>query len=267
MTGWRAPPPLAPDGCVLVTGASSGIGAALALHYAAPGRPLLLWGRDAARLEAVAERCRARGARVRIRALDLLQSDTVLPAIRADDAAAPVALAIIAAGLGDIQPQGAATERPEHVRELGLVNFVAATVLATALAERMADRGVGRLGLIGSVAGFQALPFAAAYCGSKAGLARFAEALRHGVRRHGVIVCLISLGFVDTPMSQRLVCAKPLLLGPEDAARRIAAALARGRGHAVVPWPASLLGVANLLPAPVRRTVIGLLRVTQRQRP
>jgi short-subunit dehydrogenase len=251
----------------MVTGASSGIGAALALHYAAPGRPLLLWGRDAARLEAVAERCRALGALARTRVLDLLQSEAVLPAIRADDAAAPVAFAIIAAGLGDIQQEGAATERPEYVRELGLVNFVAATVIATALAERMAGRGGGRLGLIGSVAGFQALPFAAAYCGSKAGLARFAEALHHGVRRHGVSVSLISLGFVDTPMSRRLVCAKPLLLSPEDAARQIASALARGRGHAVVPWPAALLQVANVLPGPVRRTLVGLVRVTQRQRP
>jgi short-subunit dehydrogenase len=88
---------------ILITGASGGLGAALAQHYAAPAITLLLWGRDEGRLEAVARRCRRFGAHVMTRSLDLANSDAATAAIEEEETLGPIDLAIFAAGLGDIR--------------------------------------------------------------------------------------------------------------------------------------------------------------------
>lgn len=250
---------------VWITGASSGLGEALALHYAAAGRALILWGRDAARLEAVAARCRALGAKVRTRVFDLTDTGALLPAITADDDTLEVDLAIFAAGLGDIQKPGALAEAPEAVLALGLVNFAAPSMLATAMAARMAARGGGQIILIGSAASFHALPFAAGYAGSKAGLLRFGQALRLGMARHQVGVTLISPGFIDTPMSRRLTSAKPFMLTAQAAAARIAQAAEANRGHVILPWPFALLRALDaVLPEPCKNFILRRLRAEQR---
>lgn len=257
-------PPGATPRDILVTGASSGLGAALARHYASPGRRLLLWGRDPDRLGAVAACCRGQGAEVRVRALELADGQAALAAVREDDRTMPIELAILAAGIGDMRAFGAATERAELVLELGLVNFVAASTLATGLAERMVERGRGQIVLVGSVAGFHDLPFAPGYSGSKAGLARFAAALRLGLHRHGIGVTLVSPGFVDTPMSRRLRCPKPFLLDADVASSRIAGAIAQDRAHLILPWPFAVLRAIDLImPSSLRRLILGRLDAEQ----
>ncbi|MCQ8278619.1 SDR family NAD(P)-dependent oxidoreductase [Acetobacteraceae bacterium KSS8] len=242
---------------ILVTGASSGIGAALALRYAGPGRLLLLWGRDRDRLDRVAAECRARGAETRTRSLDLAAQDTVLAALGEDDDATPVSLLILAAGLGDMRAADSVTEAPESVLRLGAVNFSVPAAMATLIGGRMARRGGGRIALIGSVAAFHDLPYAAAYAGSKAGLARFAGALRLGLEKHGVGVVLISPGFVDTPMSRRVRSAKPFLLPVDTAADRMAIAIDRNDAHLLLPWPFAVLGgLSAMLPPFMRRAIL-----------
>ncbi len=250
--------------CVLVTGASSGIGAALALAYAQPGRQLILWGRDAGRLERTADRCRAAGAATRVRVIDLAGGTTALAAALEDDQSHPVDLAILAAGLGDMRQIGETTERPETVLELGKVNFAAPAALATLFADRMGARGGGRIALLGSVAAFHDLPFAPAYVGSKAGLARFATALRLGVQNLGVGVVLVSPGFIDTPMSRRVRAAKPFVMSAERAAGLIRAAIAANRPHLILPWQFAVLRVAAALtPTPLLRRIMRRVRAEQ----
>lgn len=244
---------------ILVTGASGGIGGAIARHYARPGVHLSLWGRDAARLTAVAQACRSTGASVQVHSLDITDLDTALRTLAADDTdeAGPIDLALFASGRGDIRAPGDKVEDARLVAGLAAVNFTAPAALATALAGRMAERGYGGIVLIGSAAAFHALPFAAAYSGSKAGLARFAEALRLGVQAHGVRVTLVSPGFVDTPAGREVPGPKPLMLAPDELARRIARAAARGRAHLVTPWPFVLLRLLDrLLPRPLRERLL-----------
>jgi short-subunit dehydrogenase len=245
---------------ILITGASGGLGAALARHYAAPGRTLLLWGRDGGRLAAIASTCREAGAEVAVRSLDLSDTAAAIAAITEEDDDGAIDLALLAAGTGDVQAVGDLVEDPTQVMRLGLINFVATSAMAATLARRMTERREGRIVLIGSAAAFHALPFAAAYAGSKAGLARFAQALRLGVKEHGVFVTLVSPGFIDTAAGQRTGGARPFLLQPEDAAARIARAAARGQSHAIFPWPfAALRWVDRLLPGPLRdRLLLGL---------
>lgn len=245
---------------ILITGASGGLGAALARHYAAPGRTLSLWGRDGERLEAVAAVCRKAGADTAVRFLDLSDAAAAIAALDEEDDRGAIDLALLAAGMGDVQAPGDLVEDATQVMRLGLVNFVATTTMAAALARRMAQRGEGRIVLIGSAAAFHALPFAAAYAGSKAGLARFAQALRLGAKEHGVRVTLVSPGFIDTAAGQKTGGARPFLLQPADAAARIAKVAARGQAHAIFPWPFAVLRwVDRLLPRPLRdRLLLGL---------
>ena len=230
----------------------------MARHYARPGVHLALWGRDAVRLAANAEACRAAGASADVRSLDITDLDAALQALASEeqgggDGIGPIDLAVFASGLGDIRAPGDKVEDPKLVARLAAINFTAPTTLAAALAGRMAERGHGSIVLIGSAAAFHPLPFATAYSGTKAGLARFAEALRLGVREYGVNVTLVSPGFVDTATGRKVPGPRPLMLAPGELAARIAAAEARGRAHLVTPWPFVVLRLLDcVLPRIVR---------------
>jgi len=244
----------------LITGASGALGGALARARAGPGQRLLLWGRDAPRLAAVAADCRTAGADVVVRQLDLADTAAALAALAADDASAPIAQALLVAGQGDPVPAGCLVEPPEQVARLAAINFGAPAALAAALAGRMAARGQGRILLIGSAAGFHALPHAPSYAASKAGLARFAQALRLAVAPAGVVVTLVSPGFIDWPGGGRPV-PRPLLIPLELAARRILAAFDAGAGHAIIPRRFALLRLLDrLLPGPLRAAILRRIR-------
>ncbi|MYL98900.1 SDR family NAD(P)-dependent oxidoreductase [Novosphingobium sp. FGD1] len=249
---------------ILITGASGGLGGALARHYARSdtetGVKLSLWGRDRARLEAVAHDCRTAGAQVSVRSLDLADVDGALAALAGEDAADPFDLVLLASGRGDVRASGDLVEDAAMVAALGTVNFTAPAAMAAAIAARMAERGSGGIVLVGSAAAFHALPFAAAYAGTKAGLARFADALRIGVARHGVSVTLVSPGFIDTAAGRKVPGPKPMLMAPGAVAARIAQAAETRRAHLVLPWPFAVLRwIDRLLPGPLRDRVLSSL--------
>lgn len=245
---------------ILITGASSGIGAAIAARYAAPGIHLSLWGRDNARLSDVAARAQASGASVSVTALDLADAARVVGLLEAEDDARPIDVAILAAGRGGTRAAGEVTEDPMEVMRVAAVNFAAPVAMASALAGRMAARGAGRIALIGSAAAFFPLPQAPAYSASKAGLAMFADALRLSVARHGVAVTLVSPGFIDTPMSQGLGRARPFLVSADRAAVLVMAAVERRAAHAIFPRPFALLPLLSwATPAWLRNRLLARL--------
>jgi short-subunit dehydrogenase len=246
-------------GAILITGASGALGGALAQALAAPGARLMLWGRDAGRLAAVADACTAAGARCETVLLDLADAGAAVARLAAADRAAPIAEAWLVAGLGDPAPPGARVEPPDQVARLLTVNLATPAALAAALAQRMEGRGHGRIVLIGSAAGFHALPFAAGYAGSKAGLARFADALRIAVAPAGVVVSLVSPGFIARPGRDDVPRAVQTPL-PTVAARVLAAGRA-GRAHAIVPAAFAWLRLVDrALPRPIRDRLLRALR-------
>src|SRR3546814_10637629 len=109
------------DRRILITGASGALGGALARHMATPGTRLLLWGRAASRLSAIATECRAAGAAVEQRQVDLADVPAALAALAADDLVGPVDAALLVAGQGDAVRPGQVVESAEQVARLASV--------------------------------------------------------------------------------------------------------------------------------------------------
>jgi short-subunit dehydrogenase len=224
---------------ILITGASSGIGAALALHYARPGVRLALTGRDTVRLEDVAARCREAGAELRSAVLDVRDSAALAGWIEAVDAERPIDLLIanagISGGTGGPVAEDGLLEPAAQVRAIlaanvdGLVNTVLPAL------RHMAARGRGQIALMSSLASFRGLPGTPTYSASKALVRTWAEGLRPDYARLGVEINALCPGYVQSPMTDRNDFRMPFLMSPERAARRIARGLAANRARIVFP--------------------------------
>ncbi|MBY0335799.1 MAG: SDR family NAD(P)-dependent oxidoreductase [Acetobacteraceae bacterium] len=223
---------------VLITGASSGLGAALARECAGPGVALHLSGRDEARLAAVADACRGRGAEVAARVLDVRDADAM-----ADWIAGAGALDLAIANAGVSAGTGDAWEPPEQSRRLfeinvtGVLNTALPAITAMAAQPAGPDGVRGRVAVIASIAAFVAAPGAPAYCATKSAVQRWAEAMDATERHRGVRLHAVCPGYVRTPMTARNAFPMPFLMDAEDAARRTLAGIAAGRVRVVYPWP------------------------------
>ena len=242
---------------ILITGASSGIGAALARAYARGGVTLLLWARDQARLDEVAGECRALGAVVETQAFDLRDAAGFAAGLAAADSATPIVLAIFNAGLGGSAPADVFAETPDAAQAIAEVNFVAPVTGASVIADAMARRGAGHIVLVGSIAESFPLPMAPTYAATKAGLRMFAQSLDIRMAKHGVTVTLVSPGFIDTPMSRQVTEPKPFLMNADTAAKIIARGIARRARTIVVPWQFRVIrGLAALVPRALLRLIL-----------
>lgn len=249
-------PPMKNPGSILISGASSGIGAALARLYAAPGIQLALGGRDVQRLDTVAEACRRVGASVETTPVDVTDAAATMRWVEAADDAAPLDLVIANAGIsGGTFGGGESHEQASAIFAVN-VDGVVNTVLPAA--QRMRDRGRGQLALMSSLAGFRGLPGAPSYSASKAAVRAYGDALRGRLHREGIIVSVICPGFIRTPMTDVNGFPMPFLMEVEDAARRIRHGLARSRPRIAFPWPLyTVVRLAALLPPVLSDPVFG----------
>ncbi|MGF1623576.1 MAG: SDR family NAD(P)-dependent oxidoreductase [Alphaproteobacteria bacterium] len=220
---------------ILITGASSGLGAALARHYAMPNRRLSLSGRDRDRLEAVAAACRARGATVTPWVGDVTDRAAMRQWIEAADNADPLDLVIVNAGVS--AGTGDAGETEDQARRIFAVNLDGALNTLHPAKDRMVARGRGQIALISSLAGFRGFPGAPAYCASKAAVKAYGEALRIDLKPEGVALSVVCPGFVATPMTAVNRFPMPGLVQPDRAAAIIARGLRRNRARIAFPWP------------------------------
>lgn len=220
---------------ILVTGASGNLGRALACLLAAPGVELALWGRDELRLKETSELCRSQGAVTDTRSLDLADLDGAITALREEDAANPFDVVLLVAGQGATRATGQIAEDAAQIARQCQVNFTAPAAMAADIAGRMAQRKHGKVAVIGSAAGFHSLPFAPSYAGSKAGLARFTDALRLAVKPHGVSITLATPGFIAAQVVDPAIPARPMEISAERAAKGIIAATMQGKARITVP--------------------------------
>jgi len=242
---------------ILITGASSGIGAALARAYAREGVRLFLWGRDTVRLDAVASAARTRGAFVETRIFDITDFSLLNVVLESLDGEYPLDLVLLNAGLGGSLAPDRVGQEPHAAEKMAGVNFTAPILTANLTSDHMARRGKGQIVLIGSVAASFPLPMAPLYSASKAGLAMYAEALGLRLKRYGVGVTLVSPGFIDTPMSQSLNEPRPFLISADKAAAIIMRKVTRGARHIILPWQFSvILAVSKSVPGFILRAIL-----------
>ena len=256
-----------PPRSILVTGASSGLGAALAGLYAAPGATLALTGRDRERLERPAALCRDRGAVVHAATHELAQAGPVGAWVLEMDDAAPIDLAIAAAGISGGPQADQVTEGVASAAGQIAANLLGTVHVIEPLLPRMVARGGGHVAVVSSVAGYRGLPYSPGYSASKAGVRAYGEGLRAALAPHGVACSVIVPGFFDTPMTDRFVGDKPFLMSLERAASIVRAGLDRRRGRIVFP---RLLGLgiqaADLMPWMLGDAVLRAVRFHIRPR-
>jgi len=218
---------------IFITGASSGIGAALAEVYAAPGVTLILTARHAARLETVAERCRVQGAIVHTALLDVREAAPLAEFMLRMDALQPIDLVIANAGVSGGSEGG--LERERQARLIFDTNLTGVLNTIHPLMPRMTARRAGHIAIIASLAGMVALPPAPAYSASKAAVRYYGDALRGLLRRHGVMVSVVCPGYITTPMTERNRFFMPFIMPVERAAMRIKTALNKRYAHVFFP--------------------------------
>ncbi len=224
---------------ILITGASSGIGEALALHYAKPGVLLSLLGRNQARTDDVAERCKAQGATVVATSLDV-QNEAAMTAWMLERDAAQ-ALDIVIANAGVSAGSGAAGETPEQTRQIFSINVNGLLNTVLPIIEPMQRRKRGQIAVMASIAGFRGLPSAPAYCGSKAAIKVWGEGLRGALAPHNIGVSVICPGFVVSRISERNRFPMPFLMPAARAAKIIANGLQGNKGRIAFPWPMAFM--------------------------
>ncbi len=252
---------------VLITGASSGIGQALAARFYQAGYSLALVARRTAEIEAWivargidAERCRVYGA-------DVSQTDSIVAAGAACLARQGVPDVVIAnAGLS-VGIDTADRDDLDVLAQTFATNNVGLAATFHPFVSAMAARGSGRLVGIGSVAAIRGLPGHGAYCASKAGVVAYCESLRGELRTSGVKVVTLCPGYVDTPLTQGNRYGMPFLMQADQFADKAFRVIEAGASYRVIPWQMGVVAkLMRLLPnALFDRAVQGRARKKRRR--
>lgn len=231
---------------VLITGASSGIGAELARLYAGRRALVSLQGRSTTRLAQVAEQCRALGAVAETGAFDVRDRAALQAWLKARNAAQPVDLLIANAGIAGSGSAPGTREAPpgeedSRARTIMEVNVLGLIDTVEALLPAMMERRRGHIALMASLASYRGYATAPAYAASKAAIRVYGQGMRARLRPAGIQVSTIFPGFVETPLTAENPFPMPFLMSGQRAAGIIAAGLDRGRAKIAFPWTTHLL--------------------------
>jgi short-subunit dehydrogenase len=248
---------------IVITGASSGIGEALALRYARDGATLGLIGRNMERLEGVAVRCRGIGAEVWIGRIDVRARAELMSWLEEFDRAAPIDLLIANAGVMEGTPPGGIIEPPDAAYALIETNVLGVLNTVQPMIPRMMARGRGQIAIVSSIAGFIPLPDAPSYCASKSAVLNYGRALRDVLAPYGVGVSVICPSYITTPMLMRESGPKPFVMAPDKAAGLICRGINKNRALIAFPFFFALITrLGGLLPDYLRRWTMRPFRFT-----
>lgn len=223
---------------ILITGASSGIGEALALHYAADGVFLALSGRNSERLAQVSEACSAKGADVETALVDVTDKEamnswiTQLYEERALDLI--VANAGISGGTGGVM-QGEPVTDARKIFNVNLIGVFNTIEPALQMMEKTGHKG--QIAIISSLAGFRGWPGAPAYSASKGAVRFYGEALRGALKDSGIKINVVCPGFVTSRMTDVNDYRMPMIMPADKAAKIIARGLEKNKGRICFPFP------------------------------
>jgi len=256
------------DKLVFITGASSGIGQALAWRYHQAGWRLALAARRSAEIENWA---RAKGIpadRFAVFGADVADTDSIVAAGRASLARQGVPDAVIANAGISIGVDSAVREDIDVIARTFATNAVGMAATFHPFIAPMTQRGSGALVGIASAAGIRGLPGHGAYCASKAAAISYCESLRGELRSSGVKVVTICPGYVATPLTERNRYGMPFLMQPRDFAQQAFRAIEAGTSYRVIPWQMGVVTkLLRLLPNALFDRVLAGRPRKQRQSP
>lgn len=228
-----------------VTGASSGIGRAVALRLAKSGTRVAVSARSEQELADLARD----QPNIAAYPLDITDNEAAAEAVtRIEQDLGPIDLALFCAATWAIVDVEDLAVAP--IQKGMDVNFNGTVATLVPVAKSMMARKAGRLAIVASVAGYRGLPRSAAYAPTKSALINLAECLAPDLARHNVDVTVINPGFVDTPMTEKNDFPMPFLMDVDTAADKLVAGLRRGPFEVAFPWQlVRLLKFFSLLPA------------------
>jgi short-subunit dehydrogenase len=230
---------------VFITGASSGIGQALALRYARAGWRLALVARRPAELE-VWSRAQGLGASIcAVYAADVQQFDSIVAAGQACIAAQGLPRVVIASAGISVGVDTAVRTDLDVMRDVFATNMLGLAATFHPFIGAMRAQGGGRLVGIASVSAIRGLPGHGAYCASKAAVVAYCESLRGECRADGVRVVTLLPGYIATPLTAGNPYSMPFLISPETFADLAFEAIEAGASYRVIPWQMAV--VAKLL--------------------
>lgn len=230
---------------VFITGASSGIGQALALRFHRSGYRLALVARRTSEVKTWASAQGINADSYEIYSADVAVTDSIVAAGRDCIARQGVPDVVIANAGISVGMDTAVRDDIEVMARTFATNNIGVAATFHPFADAMAQRGSGTLVGIGSVAGIRGLPGHGAYCASKAAVISYCESLRGEMRPHGVRVVTISPGYIDTPLTRQNRYSMPFLMQADDFADRAFRAITAGVSYRVIPWQMGV--VAKLL--------------------
>lgn len=239
----------------MITGASSGIGHALALEYAAPGIHLALCGRNLERLNSIAELCRSKGAQVVCQVLDLQDRALASKWVLEMDHQIPLDLVIANAGISS--GTGVSGNEEEQTHDIFSVNLTGTLNTVLPLIKPMTRRQHGQIAMVSSLAGFRGMPTAPAYSASKAAIRSYGEGLRGRLASDGIQINVICPGFVRSRITDTNTFQMPFFMEADKAARLIRRGLEKNKPRIAFPW--QMYGLTLLLGILPLRWTDGLL--------
>lgn len=235
---------------VFLTGASSGIGEALALAMAKQGATLGLLARRKELLDDLAGRCESAGGSARAFVADVTDPAAVqTAAAEFRSEFGRIDIMIANAGIGGNNPETRAL-RPDAVKKVIDINLIGAVNSVAAVLPQMIERGAGQLVAVSSLAGVRGLPKSAAYSASKAGMTALFESVRLDTRNKGIDVTIIQPGFIKTPLTSGRAGKMPFIMELDDAIPLFLKAIEKKKKFAAFPWQlAAIVKAGKIFPA------------------
>lgn len=235
-----------PPRSIVITGASAGLGRALALAYAQPGTALGIVGRNTAEVDVTATACRGQGATVDTGTIDVRDAASIAAWLTDFDTRYPIDLLIANAGVASTIADASDWEGLERTARVIDTNLYGALHTVLPVIERMRARKCGRIAMVSSIAALRGMAISPAYCASKAAIKAYGDSVRPLLARDGVGVTVILPGFVKTAMSDEFPGDKPFLWSAERSAAYIRRRLDAGRNE--IAFPGLLAFGMRLLP-------------------